>query len=388
MPDYIIEPLDTDVETLFQDFVDYIRNYYPDWNPSEGQLDVLIARFFSIQTAFTADMASRVLRAIFRYFGSTMANIPPLPGSFASATVAFTVSDGEAHTLPEDTLVGLTDSDGDIQMFALVDDLNFAAGDVTESGVCQAVEIGAAGNDLTGTVQMIELVDWIDSAVVSGVSSGGSDPEVDEIFLARLSDNLQIPRRPALPNDFALVAQNVPGVWRSCVIDNYDLGPPVNAAAAQCIAISSVDEQGQPLSAAVRADLLAYLNSLVRQNFKIGFQDPTYNTVQITYNVTAIEFTEPAAVKTAIDDAIAQNLSPANFAQYPEQAANNRSWRNVKVIRYLDLTTIVENVPGVDHINNLTFGLNGGAQDKNDKNLNGLFPLTNPSAPAGAVVAP
>ena len=93
MADYIIEPLDTDAEEIFQGFVDFIQAYFPDWQPSEGQLDVIIGRYFAMQTAFTADMASRVLRAIYRYFGNSLAGIAPLPGSAAIARIHFTIAD-------------------------------------------------------------------------------------------------------------------------------------------------------------------------------------------------------------------------------------------------------------------------------------------------------
>src|SRR3954452_9945427 len=110
MTDYIIEPLDTDPEAIFQDFADFMLQYSPEWEPSEGQLDVIIARYFSMQTAFTADMASRVLRAIYRYFGSSLAGIPPLAGSPAIATIHFDLHDPLEvpvdRVMPFGTLVG------------------------------------------------------------------------------------------------------------------------------------------------------------------------------------------------------------------------------------------------------------------------------------------
>src|SRR4051794_13148578 len=91
--DYILEPLDTDPDAIFVSFTEFMQQYFPDWEASEGQLDVIIARYFSMQTAFTADMASRVLRAIYRYFGSSLAGIPPLAGSPAIATIHFDLHD-------------------------------------------------------------------------------------------------------------------------------------------------------------------------------------------------------------------------------------------------------------------------------------------------------
>src|SRR3954452_5473647 len=135
MADYIIEPLDTDAEEIFQGFVDFIKAYFPDWQPSDGQLDVIIGRYFAMQSAFTADMASRVLRAIYRYFGNSLAGIPPLPGSAAIAAIHFDIADPAVppvdRVLTFGTLVGITDLDGDVQMFSLLDDLLITAGVLT-----------------------------------------------------------------------------------------------------------------------------------------------------------------------------------------------------------------------------------------------------------------
>jgi hypothetical protein len=231
MAEYIIEPLDTDSESIFQDFVEYVQSYNPNYQVSEGQLDVIIARFFAIQTSFTADMASRVLRAIFRYFGSTMAGIQPLPGSYASASVSFTIAaptdtdPEQALVIPAGTYMGIMDIDGDLQIFSLIESITVLASATTTTGVIRAIELGAVSNGLTGAVQMIEQVDWVTSAIIVGATSGGSDPEDDELYLNRLVENLALmaPRPLAAP-DFATMAKNVPGVWRASVIENFGGG--------------------------------------------------------------------------------------------------------------------------------------------------------------------
>jgi hypothetical protein len=177
MPDYIIEPLDTDSESIYADFVDFVRGHFPDWNPNEAQLDVIIARFFSQQTATVADMSSRVQRAIYRYLGANLENIPPLPGSAATATVSFHVVDSGAHVLPMGSMLGIADANGDMYMFQTLGDMDVPAGAIEWPSItAQALDLGADANNLTGTVEMLEQVDWIDDAQVVGVTSGGSDP--------------------------------------------------------------------------------------------------------------------------------------------------------------------------------------------------------------------
>lgn len=493
MADYIIEPLDTDAETIFQDFTDYVRVIFPDWEASEGQLDVIIARYFAMQTAFTADMASRVERAIFRYFGASLAGIPPLPGSAATATVSFVIDDPSevpvTHTMEFGTLVGLTDQNGDLQMFALLEDMVVPAGDLTSEVDVQAIEIGAVSNNITGTVELIEQTDWIGSASVVGASSGGSDPEEDDTYIQRLTENLALMApRPILANDFAIFAQNVPGVWRAAVVDNFRPGNnekqtitsnftggiwaatflgqetpalPATATAAQfrdamidlpnfditdgdfaggplpgtpltitfkgkygytnmaaitvntasltggssmtvtqtvngtayatdlenSIAISAVDEAGNPLPTEVRQQLIDYLESTRPQNFLITFVDPAYHTVDINYIARALRGQDAASVRTAADISFMNYLDPAQWGVYPFQS-NNRIWVLQPNIRYLELTTVLENTPGLDYTESLTFSLDGSAFTTSDKTFAGAFSLTRPGTLNGTINLP
>lgn len=493
MADYIIEPLDTDPEVLFQNFVEYIQATFPDWNPSEGQLDVMIARYFAMQTAFTADMASRVQRAIYRYLGASLANIQPLPGSAARALVHFVIRDPlpvpVERTLAYGTHIGLTDSDGDIQIFSTSDDLVVAAGAIEGEVEVEAVELGAISNNISGSVQLIELVDWIETGYVVGQSSGGSDPEEDDLYIQRLTKNFALMApRPILAEDFAVFAQNIPGVWRSAVIDNFRPGTnevqvlssdysggsfrltfggqqtapiPATATAAtvrdamgalstfditdglftggplpatpitityrgkygyadvaaptidsggllggsaisistsvggtpyatdleNAVGISAVDQEGNPLDPTTKAQLIAYLESTRAQNFILTFVDPAYHQVDINYTARALKNQDPESVRTDIDTSLAFYLDPANWGSYPQQS-ESRIWLLQPNVRYLELTTIVENTPGVDYTESLTFSLDGSAFNSSNKAFSGAFSLTRFGLANGTVNLP
>lgn len=493
MPDYILEPLDTDAEEIFQNFVAYVNESFPDWQPSEGQLDVMIARYFSMQAAFTADMATRVQRAIFRYFGSSLANIPPLSGSQSTAIVHFVIVDVNVppvdHFLPLGALVALTNDNGDSIAFSLTGDLVAPAG-TTESEIeVRALDLGEDGNNITGTVEMVEQVDWIQTAWVVGYSANGSDPEDDAVYIQRLSDNLALMApRPILADDFAVFAQNIPGVWRAAVLDNFRPGTqevqtitsnytggtwtatfngkttapiPAKATASNIrdalallpnfdvedgdfaggplgtapvtitfkgkyvymdvsaitavttsltggssftivetikgtayaldmensIAISAIDESGNPLSAEVKADLITYLQSTRSQNFVITFVDPAYHTVDVTYSARALRYQDPDSVKTNVNSSLSFYLDPSQWGMYPNQAQSRR-WNLQPMVRYLELTTMVENTAGVDYTESLTFALDGGIMNSSDKSFTGPFSLTRPGTLNGTIDLP
>jgi hypothetical protein len=57
-------------------------------------------------------------------------------------------------------------------------------------------------------------------------------------------------------------------------------------------------------------------------------------------------------------------------------------------VRYLELTTVLENTPGVDYTQSLVFSLDGSAQNTSDKNFSGAFSLTRPGTINGTINLP
>ena len=222
MPDYIFEPLDTDPEDIFQDAVEYIQTFYPNWQPSDAQLDVLLLRFTALKMAIVADMASRVQRTIYRYFGSTVIGLQPLVGVNATVSIQFTAIDNVGYTLPSGTTIGLTDDNGDLHLFDTQADAVITPGTTTVTTTAEATEEGTAGNGLTGTVQLVEQVDWLSTATVVQASAGGSDDESDEDYIDRLTTYLSLMApRPLLGQDAAFLARNISGVYRAVAVDNF-----------------------------------------------------------------------------------------------------------------------------------------------------------------------
>lgn len=222
MPDYILEPLDTDPDSILQDAVDYVRVFYPNWNPLDDQLDWLLLRFASFKMAIIADMASRVERAIYMYFGASILNIPPLPEEFATVAFTITAIDTLGHTLDAGALVAVADSNGDLHMFSTISDIVIDVDNDTATGSAEAVDSGISSNNLTGQGIPNEEVDWITSIVVAAPSSGGADAESTQDYLTRLTNNLSLMApRPILAQDFALILRNIVGIQRAAALDNF-----------------------------------------------------------------------------------------------------------------------------------------------------------------------
>lgn len=222
MADYIFEPVDNDPEAIFQEFVAFMQSIYPNWNPSAAQLDVLMARFFSLKLSITADMTARVMRGIFKYFGATVINIQPILASPASVSISFVASDTLGHTVPAGQDVGLRDSSGDLHLFSTDIDAVIPPGNTAVTVSATAIDGGSQSNGLSGSAELTNQFDWVVAVASVGLSSGGVDDEDETTYLNRLSANLGLMApRPILAPDFALISRNIAGVWRAIGLDNF-----------------------------------------------------------------------------------------------------------------------------------------------------------------------
>jgi uncharacterized phage protein gp47/JayE len=378
MPDYILEPINTDFEDIYQEFVDYIQNFFPDWEDDEAQLDSIMGRFFSLKLATTADMASRVMRGIFVYFGATLVNIQPIAAVSAQVSTTWNSLDTDGpYDIPEGTVGALEDEFGEVHLFATDSDATIANGVSTVSGVIMtALEEGTQANNLSGTLIPVTALDWFDSATTEAPSSSGADAEGEEDYLNRLATNFTLMApRPILAEDFAKISRNVAGVWRAIALDNFI--PPSNFTAENAVGVAAIDSEGAAISSAKKTELDTYLQSLRQQNFIVSVIDPTFTTVNVTATVVKYQNSDSYDVSARAAAAVSSFIDPKQWG-VPVWPPDSRGWERKTVVRAQEFYTALNNVEGVEYVSALSFQLEGGANDANDKTLFGTFPLPLP----------
>jgi hypothetical protein len=379
--DYIVFPIETEPVDLLQEIYDYLRGRIPGWQPANGSLDVWLAEAFAEIAADIRDLAQDVPPAIFRYFGATIAGVEPQDAVSATVDTTWTMKDDSGYTVPAGTEVAVRDASGNLQTFETLADFVVAPGSTTATPVTVVAVIpGADGSGLGSAGQALEiqsLLEYVTSVTMIAATSGGQDAETDDDYLNRLRTRmLLLTPTPILPQDFAVLARDIPGVMRSVAIDG--LIPPSSHGNERAVAVAMTDEDGLAVSAGIKAAVVAYLDSLREVNFLVSAFDPTYTQIDVTVQVKARPgFTN---VQADVVAALQQFLSPATWG-IPDEG-NPRDWNLTTAVRYLEVAEVINRVDGVDYITttggnfDLQTRIHSGSLGRTDIALSGEAPLT------------
>lgn len=375
---YFPAPLNTDSSALLEQVFDDLQARWADWQPNEGNLEVVLAAAIVNILAELRDVASDVPDEIIRVVGGLLFNTPAIDASPATADTTWTVIDAAGYTVPAGAEIGVAISGSETAVFRVSEDVEIPAGDTAGTVPVEAVEEGETGNGLSGDAQLLNpLFDWVDSITVDGTTSGGVDAESDEDYLDRLVGRLQLMSpRPIIASDFAVLARDVAGVERATAIDGYNPGDDTYDN-ERMVTVAVVDEDGEPLASGVKTAVDTYLQAMREVNFVVHVIDPTYTIFDVDFAVTALAGWDQAVVDANVITAVENLLSPARWggSTAGDDAAD---WTNRTVVRYLELAQAVNDAPGVDYIDTLEFGEAGGALGTADVTMDGAAPLTRP----------
>lgn len=390
MPTYIPVPVETDAVDLAAEAFEYVEQQVDGWTPSPGNLEAwLIEALAQIASELRA-LAALVPDAIFAYFGESVLGLPPYGAVQATALTTWTTTTPGPIEIDAGTVIAITPAASATSYgFAVDQTFVIPTGQTTVAGVvCRALEAGAAASGLTGTVTVIDPLSFVDSVTLDAATSGGQDAETSDAYLERLSALLTLlTPRPILPQDFAVLAQrSVAEIGRATAIDLYNPGTG-DTNCPRCVTVVVADASGEQVSAAVKTEADDLLQAAREVNFLVFVIDPTYTTVDVSFDVQAFPSYDPDDVEQRVIAALSQWLSPGEWGVPPYGDSSARSWLNTTTVRYLEVAEQINRVDGVNYINTLALGVNGGAQAQADVVLPGVAPLPRPGAIVGAAHA-
>jgi hypothetical protein len=158
------------------------------------------------------------------------------------------------------------------------------------------------------------------------------------------------------------------------------------------VTVAALDANGLGVSAGVKLAIDDYLESLRETNFIVEEVDPNYTAIDVQFQAVKSTGYVASDVEATAEAAIADYLNPANWG-LPEQAfAPDLStviplWVNKTVVRFYDIVTVLESIPGLDHLvpGTVSMRVAGGTYATTDITLGGPAPLPTAGTITGTV---
>lgn len=385
MSRFITYPISVDARDLIAAAFAYLQTKNPNWEPSEGQPDTWIIEATGSEAADIGTLASQVPKDVFRTFGEQLFGIAPIDTQSATMSIDIFAVDNAGYTVPAGTQVGVQDAFGNLVAFTTVSDAVIAAGtNEVDNVLCVAAVGGSASNNVGvagGAVQLLDVMypAFIDHITQVAPSIGGQDAEAIDDYLNRLSLELQtMSPRPILPGDFSILARDTAGVQRATTIDGYNPADDTFDN-ERMVTVFGLDDTGQPVVDPVKTNMKNDLDAMREVNFVVNAGDADLNDIDITAHFTVLPSYDLTDVQSRVYAAIQTYTDPSLWGIADTDDPNDpKTWINETTIYYLELSTIINNVPGVDRITLLQIGPHGGALAADDYVMAGVAPLPSP----------
>lgn len=359
MADPVFPPLETEPADLAELAYTRLAELIPGWAAADANFETLLIEALAQIAAELRDVASDVPVAIYKHFGSVLHGITQLAAGQATATSTWTMIDAAGHTIPAGTVVGIRNLDQELVGFTVASDVTVAPGATTTAAggvVLIAIEAGTSANALSGTVELVDALDFVNTITLTAATAGGTEAESDDSYLARLTDELTLlTPNPVLPGDFSILARRIPGVARALTIDGYNPADDTSNN-ERMVTVYAIDAAGLAVASGVRADIDTYLQSLREATFVVNTDDPDYTTIDVTTTVLALPNFDTATLQGWIEDALANYLSPGQWGLAQGAARDTTQWSNVTKAYYLEIAEAINRVNGVDRIESLLIG--------------------------------
>lgn len=380
--DYIAAPIETDPEVLERIAYDYIQSKFPAWVPNDGNLETWQIMALASMLAEANVVAADVPPQIFKYFGTKLVGLAPIPATFATVTATWNLSSPAASDVVIDagTTVSLPGADGDTKYFELVTDETIPTGSSSVVGTTlRAIEEGPEYNNLGGVGFSAGIVDFVgdlDTIILAGPTLGGAAEESDDDYLDRLSRRLTLlTARPILASDHALLARDLAEQQgyevRALAVDLYN---PADGTTdnERMVTVTMVDAA---TAANVPPTLLTFVDDELQAtreiNFIINVVNPDRTPIDVEFAVVLYPGADP--VGTLADAVAAVTDYFVNWGQPANQ--ENVAWISRPVVRHQDISTVINNVRGVDYWTSLNMRIAPAAFAAADINLSGGSPI-------------
>ena len=355
---YVPPEIISDVDSLYAEAVERFQLYYPDWEPDETTVVAILLGASAVMAWEQSYAMAQQFDNIYIDFGEELYGIPPLAATNAEAATTWVAADTDGHTIPageEITIDGVG--------FQVVSAVTIPPGSTSTAVgevLVRALETGTDANGLSAPVEPVSSLEaWLESIAVVGTTSGGSVGETSAEYRARLADELTTVSPTAVTAaDFVKFARRVPGAYRAMVLDGFLPGgtnvlDPLTGSYGNSghITVSTIDEEGQP---GPEDDVVADLEARRIVGIDVHYIEPTYNEIDVTaeISVDTVHFVALDVI-AQVEAAIESYLSASAWGLPNYADADEREWQRDLYVRRDEVFTVINNVPGVQHVDTL-----------------------------------
>ena len=340
---------DAEEEDLFADALNRLKINLPDWQPREGNMEVMLLESFAAVVSENVYAINRlpsgIMQALLKFF-----SVERDYGSLAQCNVTFFMNSDVGFTIPAGTRFSVPAPNGDEPVVFTTDiDLEIFVGANNGTVAATAEDYTDVVNGVIPStpVSILDSIIYADYALIATTVGGGRSAEDDEEYyeravnrFARLTDTLVV------PNHFTAYALENPNVTRATTVDAYNPandpdnnGPSGNDAGHVTVAVRGVG--GVNLTSDQKNELLGELQENAQSNLTIHVVDPTVTLVSVTATVVAL----PGYTETDVQENV--EIALANYLD-PEQ------WGWGTVVRHNELISLIDQTEGVDYVVSLT----------------------------------
>jgi hypothetical protein len=210
---FVDADIETDPSELLGDALDQYNALLetagmPGWDAEDADAAVILLKTIAQIAADNATVASTVLPAIFRAFGTQLVNLAYEAGAKAMVDSTWTFTSPAplgGYTIGAGTAVLI-----DGETFYVSDEVDVVSGATSATVLLVASDTGTAYNGLGGInagapdVMLNDELDWVSTVTTASVTSGGADQQDDDDYLDSLQAYLALQSaRPITEPNFA-----------------------------------------------------------------------------------------------------------------------------------------------------------------------------------------
>ena len=386
-----------DPDAMASAAVQYLEGMIAGFEARPGNIETVLLQANAQIGAEIVEQAAQIDPLIFSYLGEDLLGIPAREATqaTATATVTWAADVDDATVYPAGSLLSVPSPTDEPIAFQTNDDLTAPAGGGVDSVEITALEPGEAGNGCFGEAEPIDIVDGVESVEVTTPSAGGTEDETTDEYTARLASALTIlAPRPILPADFAVLAQQVPGVERATAVDLYQpstgqggYGTPRGASPAtdvpRCVTVAVTTGGGGLASGALMQQVYELLDANREVNFLVYVIPPTYTTIDVQATVMAHPGYAAADVEAAVEVELSSWLSPGAWGSPPGLVGDAVGWTPDNTVRLYEAVETLNRAAGVHYVESVQIRIPPAAYAAADVGLTG--PVGLPQAGAMAI---